>query len=127
MRFLVDMCLDVRVAQSLRAQGHDAIHLAEQGLQRLPNGDIFRKAADENRTVLTLDLDFSEIAALTSGSKSSVIVFRLRNPSLSCVTDRLSAVLKESAVAIEKGAVISVEDSRHRVRYLPVGVQTGKE
>lgn len=67
MRFLVDMCVDVRVAEWLRSQGHDVVHLSDQGLHRLANGEIFWKAASENRAVLTFDLDFSEIAALTRG------------------------------------------------------------
>jgi hypothetical protein len=53
-----------------------------------------------------------------------VIVFRLGNPGLDRVVDRLAVVLAESADAIDKGAVISVEESRHRVRFLPVGTDT---
>ena len=127
MRFLVDMCVDVRVAEWLRSQGHDTVHLRELGLHRLGNGEIFSKAASENRAVLTFDLDFSEIAALTRGRLASLIVLRLHNARFQHVIDRLSKVLAESAAALEKGAVISVEESRHRVRYLPVGGQTDTE
>lgn len=41
------------------------------------------------------------------------------------VIDRLAAVLANSTVALEKGAVLAVEESRHRVRYLPVGGTAG--
>jgi len=41
----------------LRSSGHDAIHLRDEGLQKLPNGEIFRKAVREKRFVLTFDLD----------------------------------------------------------------------
>lgn len=127
MRFLVDMCVDVRVAEWLRSEGHDTVHLREAGLHRLANGEIFRKAAWEKRAVLTFDLDFSEIAALTRGRLASLIVLRLHNTRFRHVIDRLSAVLAESAAALEKGAVISVEESRHRIRYLPVGTQNDTE
>jgi predicted nuclease of predicted toxin-antitoxin system len=127
MRFLVDACVDVRVSEWLRRQGHDAVHLSEQKLQRLTDGEISRKAVAERRCVLTFDLDFGEIAALSGETKGSVIVFRLGNPSFNRVVDRLSAVLAESAMAIEKGAVISVEEARHRVRYLPIGTDTDRE
>jgi predicted nuclease of predicted toxin-antitoxin system len=122
-RFLLDMCMDVRVVKWLRDQGHDAIHLREEGLQRLPNGEIFAKAISENRIVLTFDLDFGEIAALSEGKKTSVIVFRLRNTRISHVIDRLSEVLSDSNSrgALAKGALVIVEESRHRVRYLPIG------
>ena len=79
----------------------------------------------EERCVLTFDLDFGEIAALTGGAKGSVILFRLSDPGFHHVIGRLSAVLVESTGAIERGAVISVEETRHRVRYLPIG--TGKD
>jgi predicted nuclease of predicted toxin-antitoxin system len=120
-RFLVDMCVDVRVAQWLRDQGHDSIHLRELGLIRLPNGEIFRRAASERRTVLTIDLDFGEIAASTSDAPARVIVLRLRNTRFLHVIDRLSAILPGAAAALERGAVVSVEEARHRVRALPIG------
>jgi hypothetical protein len=44
MRFLADMGVSQQVVEWLRANGHDAIHLREEGLQRLPNGEIFQKA-----------------------------------------------------------------------------------
>src|SRR6266702_6571972 len=103
MRFLVDACVDIRVSEWLRGQGHDAVHLSEQGLQRLTNGEISRRALAERRGLLTFDLDFGEIAALSGETKGSVIVFRLGNPSFTRVVDRLSAVLAESSDAVDKG------------------------
>jgi predicted nuclease of predicted toxin-antitoxin system len=58
MRFLGDMGVSWRVIEWLRAAGHDAVHLRDEGLQRLPNGDIFQKGFAEQRIVLTFDLDF---------------------------------------------------------------------
>ncbi len=127
MRFLVDACVDIRVAEWLRGQGHDSVHLSEQGLQRLADDEIFRKAIAEDRCVLTFDLDFGEIAALTGGTKGSVVLFRLGDSGYRRVIERLAAVLAESAGAIAKGAVISVEETRHRVRYLPIGTAVAGE
>jgi predicted nuclease of predicted toxin-antitoxin system len=80
MRFLADMGVSLRVVEWLRSSGHDAIHLRDEGLQKLPNGEIFRKAIREQRVVLTFDLDFGEIVAAGGGTSSvSVILFRLRN------------------------------------------------
>ena len=63
------MCMDVRVASWLNSQGHDATHLRNEGLQRLPNGGVFEKAIAESRVVVTFDLDFGEIVALSKGAK----------------------------------------------------------
>jgi predicted nuclease of predicted toxin-antitoxin system len=119
------MCVDVRVAEWLRKKGYDATHLRDQGLHRMPNGDIFEKAVQEDRIVITFDLDFGEIAALTAGRKASVILFRLKNTRTSNVIERLSAVIGGFAAALEKGAIITVEETRYRVRYFPVGTETG--
>lgn len=126
MRFLADMGVDVRIVEWLRRQGHDATHLREEGLQRAPNGEIFAKAAAEERVVLTFDLDFGEIAALTKGRKAGVVLFRLHNTRTPHVMDRLAAVLGDSAEALQRGAVVVVEESRHRVRFMPIGETGGR-
>jgi predicted nuclease of predicted toxin-antitoxin system len=121
MRFLCDMGVSLKVTQWLREQGHEATHLREEGLQTLPNGEIFAKALSEGRVLLTFDLDFGEIAAFSRDVSIGVIVFRLRNARASQVTNRLSTLFEESTDAIRKGAIIIVEDARHRIRYLPIG------
>ncbi len=120
MRFLVDACVDVRVAEWLRSKGHDAIHLRDEGLQSLPNGDIFAKAIAENRTVVTFDMDFSEIAALSRGRIVSVVVLRLHNPRRDHVMNRLASVVPDVSSALASGAIIAIEDSRYRIRRLPI-------
>jgi len=61
----------------LRSQGHDAIHLHEEGLDRLTDPEILEKARWEGRVLLTHDLDFSQLLALSKAASPSVIVFRL--------------------------------------------------
>lgn len=121
MRFLADMGVSMRVMAWLRAAGHDALHLREQGLLRLPNGQIFAKAHQEQRVVLTFDLDFGEILAASAGQIVSVALFRLRNTRTDHVIARLQHVLSESSHELERGAIVLVEDGRHRVRKLPIG------
>ena len=87
----------------------------------MPNGEIFAKAIRDARIVLTFDLDFGEIVAGTGRGVTSVIVFRLKNARPLHVIERLRAVLADSAEAIDAGAIVSVEESRHRVRRLPLG------
>ena len=119
MRFVADMCMDVRVASWLNSQGHDATHLRDEGLQRLPNGGVFEKAIAESRVVVTFDLDFREIVALSKGRKTGVILFRLRNTRTAFVIQRLSEVISECADALMRGAIVIVEEARHRVREFP--------
>jgi predicted nuclease of predicted toxin-antitoxin system len=122
LKFLADMGVAGRVVEWLRANGHDAVHLREQGLKRLPDSDIFKKAAEEQRIILTFDLDFGEIMALSGTRPTSVIIFRLRNTRTLHVIARLQKVLDTSIVDLVAGTVMVVEETRHRVRHLPLEI-----
>jgi predicted nuclease of predicted toxin-antitoxin system len=121
MRFLADMGVAARVVDWLRDQGHDAYHLREEGLQRLPDDQIFYKAVAENRIVLTFDLDFGEIVAFSRRQKASVVLFRLQNTRTAHVIERLQFILQQAEGALEQGAVVVVEEARFRIRRLPIG------
>ena len=114
------MGVDQRIVRWLRENGNDASHLRDQGLQRLPDPDIFDKADSERRIILTFDLDFGEIAAFSRGRIVSVVLFRLHNTRTPHVIERLESALSFRE-ALEKGAIIVVEESRCRVRHLPIG------
>ena len=121
MRFLVDVCVDVGVREWLRGEGHDAVHLRDEGLQRLPNGQIFVKADVENRVIVTIDLDFGEIVSLSHERIVSTIVFRMRDTRPQSLIARLRAVLPGVQADLELGAIVIIEPARYRVRRLPFG------
>ena len=61
MRFKVDESLHGEVADLLRGQGRDALTVFDQGLRGRDDHDIADKCRSENRVLLSLDLDFSNI------------------------------------------------------------------
>jgi predicted nuclease of predicted toxin-antitoxin system len=117
------MGVSIGLVKWLRNNGHDAKHLREEGLHRIPNGGIFSKAIDEDRIIITFDLDFGEIVALSKGKKTGVILFRLHDTRTSHLIRRLSTALQDTAESLENGAVVVIEESRHRVRFLPPGTK----
>jgi predicted nuclease of predicted toxin-antitoxin system len=119
MRFLLDMGLAQSTASYLRSRGHDAVHLREQGLQRLADQEIVLKAQAEARIIVTHDLDFGRIVALAGAGSPSVITCRLGDMRPNRVNVVLDRVLERFAVALESGALISVTDRGVRVRSLP--------
>jgi len=120
MKFLADVGIARSTVEALRERGQDATHLAEQGLQHLADAAILRKAREEQRILLTLDLDFGDLVAAGLHLRPSVVIFRLRNRSPSRVTTRLLQVLGSCPAELESGAVVIVEDAGHRVRRLPI-------
>ena len=125
MRFLADMGVDVRLVHWLSDNGHDAVHLRDEGLHRMTDHDVFEKAGAEDRIILTFDLDFGEIAALSGSGEVSVILFRLHDTRTANVLGRLRTVLREAEMTLAGSAVVLVEESRYRVRNLPVGRSEG--
>src|SRR5712691_2127109 len=100
------MGVDVRIAEWLRRHGHDAVHLREEGLHRAPDEQVLGKALAENRIVITFDLDFGDLAALTHDRPARVILLRLENARTPHVIERLAAVLAASASARESGVIL---------------------
>lgn len=120
MRFLADMGISIEVVHSLRADGHDAVHLFEQGQHRLRDDEIVQKAVQEGRILLAHDLDFSRLAALLGGTAPSIISFRLRRMTPANVIAHLRGVIARWPSELSAGAIVSVRDGVARCRLLPV-------
>ena len=86
----------------------------------MTDSDIFRKAAAEGRVLLTFDLDFGEILALSRERTVSVVLFRLHNTHTPHVIERLKVTLEETKAMLEAGSIVVVEESRLRTRRLPL-------
>jgi predicted nuclease of predicted toxin-antitoxin system len=120
MKFLADMGISPRTVTWLKDQGHDAVRLSDEGLQRLPDADVMAKALAEKRILLTMDLGFGALLAMSRGQFPSTVIFRLSNETSKSVNGRLVEILDLFSADLESGAIISVSDETVRVRRLPL-------
>ena len=122
MKFLVDNAFSPAVAEGLRQAGHDAAHVRDYGMAAEDDAVIFGHAAKEGRILISADTDFGTILALRKTPKPSVILLRLsaqRHPDHQ--TRLLLARLSDLSVDLDRGCVAVFEDTRIRMRPLPIG------
>lgn len=120
MKFLADMGISPRTVEKLRREGYDAVHLVEEKLEKLEDREILVKATDEGRIVLTVDLDFGYLLAVSGAILLSVILFRLGNESREVIEEYLGDVLSQFSEELDAGAIISVKENGLRLRTLPI-------
>ena len=120
MRFLADAGISPKTVEFLKQLGHEAAHVRTLGMQRAPDAQVIALARTDGSVALSFDLDFGDLLALGVTDKPSVILFRLADERAESVNRRLSTVLDEQATELESGALILVQDTRYRVRKLPI-------
>lgn len=111
MKFLVDTCVGKLVTEWLRAQGHDAALVAEQGADP---GDaaILRWAVREGRVLVTTDKDFGALIYRDRLQHAGVV--RLPHASVADWVASLAAVIERYGDLLS-GTIIVVHGDRFRL------------
>ena len=120
MRILADVHISPGTVQRLNELGHDAIRANSILPDNAPDREIVARADSDGRVVLTQDLDFSNIIALSGATQPSLITLRLTDARVDNVNRILAAVLPKLEGLVPSGIIATVEDGRVRIRQLPV-------
>jgi predicted nuclease of predicted toxin-antitoxin system len=119
-KLLIDESLQQDLARIFTEAGHDAVHVADLGLGGATDNEVLARAGVDARIVVTADTDFGTLLALTGAPGPSVILLRRSGRR---ATDRARTVLAVLALVDEQlghGAIVTVEQTRLRVRELPI-------
>jgi predicted nuclease of predicted toxin-antitoxin system len=120
MRILADVHISPRTVEFLRSLGYDTVRVSDALTPEAADEEIIAEAERDRRIILTQDLDFSDIVALSGRAAPSVISLRLASSRIETVNSRLEQVLPAIESELMQGALIAVEDTRIRTRKLPL-------
>jgi predicted nuclease of predicted toxin-antitoxin system len=120
MKILIDMNLSPDLVAILEKAGFEALHWSNVGEGNASDRKIMAWAKSNGHIVLTHDLDFGTILAVTQASAPSVVQIRIQDLLSSNFRTLLINVLHQFTVELEAGALITVEPTRSKVRILPI-------
>lgn len=120
MRIVADVRISPITVQHLNELGHDVIRANAVLPGNAPDHEIVAWAAANERVVITQDLGFAGILALTGATRPSIVTLRLSDSRVEAVNRILETVLPGLEEPVVAGAPITVADERVRIRQLPV-------
>lgn len=124
MRLLADLHIAPRTVEFLRTLGHDVCRVTYLLPANASDQAIVERAAQEHRIILTQDLDFSSIIALSGRPGPSLLSLRLTSSKIELVNSVLQRILPILESDLEHGSIVTVEDQRIRLRRLPLDPAT---
>jgi predicted nuclease of predicted toxin-antitoxin system len=120
MKFLLDMPVSAILLDVLEGSGHEGVHANQIGKDRATDAELLEIARRENRVVITADLDFPRLLALSAVTGPGLILFRGGNYSDVEMCDLLEKVLKKVTPETLAISICVVDKKRIRVTRLPL-------
>ena len=119
MKILIDMNLSPDWVEVFHKAGWQAEHWSHIGNPQAPDQEIMAWARKDGWIVFTHDLDFGAILAMTRVQSPSVIQVRTQNVMPRYLATQLIQTLREQQSVLEKGALVTIDETKSRVRILP--------
>jgi predicted nuclease of predicted toxin-antitoxin system len=117
MKLKLDENLSRHLKPVLIGLGHDVLTAADENLLSHPDTEIAQAAKDEQRMLMTLDVEFADLRKYPPGSHPGVILFRPLSLSPLSVNSFITDFVRRTDLD-KLAACIAVVDHVHvRVRY----------
>ena len=123
LEFLANMNISPLTLEQLRTLGWNIIRVSEVMEKGSKDIDILIYAQKYNKVVITQDLDFSNLLALSGYTKPSLINLRLENPRPDLVSAHIIDVVSVMEKELEEGVVVTVDETSARYKNLPIGLE----
>ena len=119
-QILIDMNLSPDWVNELSKHGWTSVHWSKVGDPKATDREIMDWARANAHVVFTHDLDFGTMLALTHAAGPSVIQVRGQNVLPDHMGSIVAAALKQHETDLASGALVVIDESKSRVRVLPI-------
>ena len=116
MKIKLDENIPHQLSPVLTALGHDVRSVFDQGLTGHSDETIWRAVAEEQRLLVTQDVDFGRVAAAGAMEGPGVLLLRLGMPSRGTLLKRAKALFQSEDVSRWRGCVVVATERKIRVR-----------
>jgi predicted nuclease of predicted toxin-antitoxin system len=115
-KFKLDENIGRRGLELLKASGHDAMTVRDQGLEGVTDQRLFDVCTTEGRALLTLDRDFGQVLRFPPEKSAGIIVLQIGpRATVQGILDRLRDFLEVLETHPVAGALWIVEPGRVRI------------
>ncbi|MCG8450863.1 MAG: DUF5615 family PIN-like protein [Pirellulales bacterium] len=119
-QLLIDMNLSPDWVDFLSSQGWQTVHWSTIGKSNATDIEVLDWARKNDHVVLTHDLDFGTMLALSHKAGPSVLQIRTQDVLPDHLSSILLAALQQHETDLASGALVVVDESKTRVRVLPI-------
>ncbi len=119
-QIVIDMNLSPDWVDELSKHGWASVHRSTIGDPRATDREIMDRARGNVHVVFTHDLDFGTMLAWTHAAGPIVIQVRGQNVLPDHMASIVVAALKQHETDLASGALVVVDESKSRVRVLPI-------
>jgi predicted nuclease of predicted toxin-antitoxin system len=122
MRLLLDNNLSPKLAEHLRAAGHDVVHVRDIDMQRATDAVVIEAAREHTRVLISADTDFGTLLAQTHATQPSFLL--MRRASGRRASEQAAIILSNLDIVradLDAGAIVVLGEATLRIRRLPIG------
>ena len=116
MKIKLDENLPARLVPLLKKLGHQVDTVVDEGLAGKPDINVWHMVIQENRFLITQDLDFSDTRQFQPGTHPGILLVRLREPSANALLEQVGRVFQENLLEDWTGCFIVLTEHKLRVR-----------
>ena len=120
MKILIDMNLSPDWVEVFTAANIESIHWSNIGDPAAKDTVLMTYAQVNNYIVFTNDLDFGTLLAIQQVNLPSVIQVRTQDLLPANIGNLVISALQQFRLELERGALLTIDSSRLRVRILPI-------